>query len=192
MIGNAPILWYKYGALFLIECIASFGVPLPAGAALVAGGIFAGQGYFSITYVVLYALLGNIVGEVLFFLLVRKWREKITGFFHMNVKKGTALFKKFEGAVSNRPFLAVFVSRFIATLCSAVTALTGLSTVPFRAFLLAASLGETVNTVGYAFLGFYFGFEWEFISDLMVPIGLIILICGGVIFLLWRRRKIHE
>ena len=170
------LLLYKYAGLFLIECIASFGIPLPAGAALVAGGIFSGQGYFSLGAVIGWSLLGNVVGDIGLFYAARIWGREALRFFRVKKKEEPKPLRSFESGIVNYPFSSIFLSRFVASICPVVSAFAGLSPLPFVSYFIPMLAGEIFNTFVYVLIGYYFGSEWSYVSGLMVPIGLIVLV----------------
>jgi membrane protein DedA with SNARE-associated domain len=49
--------------LFVVVMIESFGIPLPGETALIAFGVLAGQGHYSIVSVIAVAAAGAIVGD---------------------------------------------------------------------------------------------------------------------------------
>src|SRR5436190_22924474 len=69
--------------LFLVVMIESFGIPLPGETALIAFGVLASEGHYSITSVIAVAAAGAIVGDNLGYWLIgrvgaralfRRWR----------------------------------------------------------------------------------------------------------------------
>ena len=66
------LLLYKYIGLFVISFLAALLLPLPSSSILAAAGAFAAQGYFSISYVLIVAFLGNILGDAAGYFLAQK------------------------------------------------------------------------------------------------------------------------
>src|SRR5205823_786796 len=69
--------------LFLVVMLESFGIPLPGETVLIAFGVLAAQGNYSITWVIVLAAAGAIVGDNLGYWLIgrcggralfRRWR----------------------------------------------------------------------------------------------------------------------
>jgi len=57
------LLQYGYLAVFVIILLEDFGMPLPGETALIAAGILAGKGHFSILIILLVAFLGAVIGD---------------------------------------------------------------------------------------------------------------------------------
>jgi membrane protein DedA with SNARE-associated domain len=69
--------------LFAVVLLESFGIPLPGETALIAFGILASQGHYSITWVIVIAAAAAIVGDNLGYWVIGRWG-------------GRALFERWE------------------------------------------------------------------------------------------------
>jgi membrane protein DedA with SNARE-associated domain len=59
--------------LFVVVLLESFGIPLPGETALIAFGVLASQGNYSIVWVIVLAAAGAIVGDNLGYWLIGRW-----------------------------------------------------------------------------------------------------------------------
>jgi membrane protein DedA with SNARE-associated domain len=59
--------------LFAVILLESFGIPLPGETALIAFGILASQGHYSIVWVIVVAAAGAIVGDNLGYWVIGRW-----------------------------------------------------------------------------------------------------------------------
>jgi membrane protein DedA with SNARE-associated domain len=59
--------------LFAVVLLESFGIPLPGETALIAFGILASQGHYSIVWVIVVAAAGAIVGDNLGYWVIGRW-----------------------------------------------------------------------------------------------------------------------
>jgi membrane protein DedA with SNARE-associated domain len=59
--------------LFAVVLLESFGIPLPGETALIAFGVLASQGHYSIVWVIVLAAAGAIVGDNLGYWLIGRW-----------------------------------------------------------------------------------------------------------------------
>ena len=59
--------------LFVVVMLESFGIPLPGETALVAFGVLASQGHYSIVEVIAVAAAGAIIGDNLGYWLIGRW-----------------------------------------------------------------------------------------------------------------------
>src|SRR4051812_15387112 len=59
--------------LFIVIMLESFGIPLPGETALIAFGVIASQGHYSIAWVIVIAAAGAIVGDNLGYWAIGRW-----------------------------------------------------------------------------------------------------------------------
>ncbi len=187
------LLLYKYLILFTIAFSASVILPLPAAAVLMAAGAFASQGYLDFNFVILAALLGNLLGDSLsYFLSFRFGRD-----FLMSIGLKKILASK-QFTFIERRFLAhdlatVFFSRWLVpALGTTVNLLSGLYKVPLKHFLLCIISGEIIYVVSFASLGYFFGAEWEELLSIvqnLYTIGALTSLLGLTILFYFRKRR---
>jgi membrane-associated protein len=189
------LLLYKYWGLFAMAFFSSVVLPIPASATLSAAGGFAAQGYLNIFAVLGVTLLGSICGDMLDFIVARKYGEKILDriiFFRHLIKSKS--YNKVENYISEFAPSLIFFSRFLTELSPATNILAGLTRkISYKSFFLFALLGETVYTLLYGLTGFYLGDQWQNNIFFILKFGVIVLSIG-VIFnlaqvLLYRRRR---
>ena len=182
------LLLYRYAALFSLEFLSALGPPLPSAAALVASGVFASQGYFSLTFVLVAGFFGNILGDTILFFLARRFRGPILRFLKIKEKGNAGIVGKIEYYLYSYSGTAVAVSRLSGAGSPAVSALAGISEISAKKFIIAATMGEIVYTILYVFIGYFFTVEWEDISNFALP-AIIIAVVAVVAFFVLRNRK---
>jgi len=182
------LLLYKYWALFALEFISALGPPLPSAAALVASGMFASQGYFSLALVLIAGFLGNALGDISLFFLARRFRKSILRFLKIKEKGNSGFIGKIEKYLYSHSWITVAASRLSGAGSPAVSALSGISDMPAATFVTAAIAGETVYTLLYAFIGYFVGVEWEDISNFALP-AIIVTIAIIAAFFLYKDSK---
>jgi membrane protein DedA with SNARE-associated domain len=128
--------------LFAIVLIESFGVPLPGETALIAFGVLASQGRYSIATVIAVAAAGAIVGDNLGYWLIgrlggralfRRWRW-LNSYSERVLPRAESLMERHGGKT-------VFFGRFISILRYTVAWVAGLSRMRWWRFLFWNAAG---------------------------------------------------
>ena len=179
---------YGLAFLFLIVTLESAGVWVPGETALVAAGVLASRGHFSIWAVIAVAALGAILGDNVGYWIGRIYGRKLFLRFH----RLEAVLPRAERFFRRHGGKAVFFARFIAGLRVTGAWMAGISHMPWWRFLGWNAAGGIVWATAVGLVAYYFG---RAAADLISEYG---LIGGGVVvglavlgFLglhLWRRR----
>lgn len=187
------LLVYKYIGLFIISFLAAFLLPVPSSSILAAAGAFASQGYFSISIVLLTALLGNIAGDNLGYFLARVYGisfMKKVGFDTLITSK---LYTTLSLYLQNFSYTLIFCSRFITTVGPLVNILSGITGIRYLLFFTIGFLGEVAYVLLYGLLGYFLGSEWENnFSFLLEATGVILslgLLLGTIQYMFFKKMK---
>ncbi len=183
----------NYGSPFiaLVLFLGALGFPVGASVMVIAAGAFAEQGILSWHTTAFLGLAGAVVGDALCFGLgyfARDWVEARFG------KSPT--WRNARDTFDRRAGLAIYLTRFLVTSLAIPTNLiAGGSGIRFRRFLTWDILGEITWIVLYGGLGFWFGSQWELLSNFISNFGGLLL---GLVLLgigVWaglRRLKVIE
>jgi membrane protein DedA with SNARE-associated domain len=180
----------NYGApLFgLILFLGAMGIPVPASILLIAAGAFSQQGFLDWSSIAIFGLLGAVAGDAVSFgmgFYARNWVSKRMA--------GSSAWKNARDTFESRAGMAVYFTRFLVTALALPTNLiAGGSGFKFRKFLTYDIFGELTWIILYGGLGYWFGSEWELVSDFISNFGGLILglvILGIGIWLGLRRMK---
>ena len=144
--------------LFAAVAIESFGIPIPGETALIAFGVLASQGHYSIALVIAVAAAGAIIGDNLgFWLIGRKggrallarsaWLERRTQ--HV-LPRAEALIERYGGR-------AVFFGRFVSVLRETIAWVAGLAGMSWARFLFWNAFGGVVWATGVGLLAYFGG-----------------------------------
>lgn len=169
----------NYGApLFgLILFLGALGIPLPGSILVIAAGAFSQQGLITWYSTALFGFLGAVLGDALCFgigYFARDWVDAHFG------KSPT--WKSAQDTFDSRAGMAVYLTRFLITaLAIPVNLIAGGSGIRFRRFLSYDALGEMTWIVLYGGLGYWFGSQWELVSDFISNFGGLLL---GLVFLI--------
>jgi membrane protein DedA with SNARE-associated domain len=177
--------------LFVVVMLESFGLPLPGETALIAFGVLAAQGHYSIVWVIVVAAAGAIIGDNL-------------GYWLLGRIGGRALFRRWgwlrrysdrilppaERIMKRHGGKTVFFGRFVAVLRVGVAAVAGLAHMPWWRFLFWNASGGIVWASAVGLAAFYGG---KAVADAIQRYGLyaagVLAVALVVAFFVIRRVK---
>lgn len=184
------ILLYKYAAVFVLTFFASMAVPIPSGAITVAAFFFATQGAMSAPLVFLASASANILGDLLTFLLTRRYGRRFMRRIGFGRLLDARVVQKLESRIDEHPVSTVFVSRLTTAVTPLVNVLVGFTKMPFRTFAVTAVAGEVAETGVNFIYGTFFGNEIVYVLQVAGQAGVIVAILVVLIaVLLWKRRS---
>jgi membrane-associated protein len=171
----------NYGApLFAIFLfLGALGIPVGASILVIAAGAFSQQGILDWPVTALLGLIGTVLGDAISFGIgyyAKDWVEARFG--------GLPTWRGARHAFESRAGMAVYLTRFLITALAIPTNLiAGGSGIQFRRFMTYDSLGELTWITLYGGLGYWFGSEWELVSNFIsnfggLIFGLVILVTG--------------
>jgi len=171
------LLLYKYLALFLVTLLASFLLPLPATAFIIAAGAFAAQGYFNFFEIIGVGFIGSVLGDGLGYFISLRWGKHVLNRIGFRRMLSSRKFVEMENFFSQYAISTIFFSRFLVTgLGSIINVLAGLSKVSYKKFFIFDWMGEFVYVSLYAGMGFIVGDEWRYLSNIIEEVALILLL----------------
>src|SRR6266487_3395693 len=166
--------------LFVVVMIESFGIPLPGETALIAFGVLAAEGHYSIWSVIAVAAAGAIVGDNLGYWLIgrvggralfRRWRW-LSQYSERVLPRAESLMARHGGKT-------VFFGRFVSILRYTVAWVAGLSRMEWWRFLFWNAAGGIAWATVVGLVAYYGG---KAAADAIQRYGL--FAAGGVIALL--------
>src|SRR2546423_6709639 len=144
--------------LFAVVMIESFGIPLPGETALIAFGVLAAEGHYSIGSVIVLAAAGAIVGDNLGYWLIgrlggralfRRWKW-LNAYAERVLPRAERLMERHGSKM-------VFFGRFIAVLRYTAAWIAGLGHMPWWRFLFWNAVGGIAWSVGVGLAAYYAG-----------------------------------
>jgi membrane protein DedA with SNARE-associated domain len=156
--------------LFLAVMIESFGIPVPGETALIAFGVLASEGHYSIASVIAVAAAGAIVGDNLGYWLIgrvggralfRRWRW-LHQYSERVLPRAEKVMARYGGA-------AVFFGRFVAILRYTVAWVAGLSRMRWWRFFFWNAAGAIVWATAVGLIAYYGG---KAVADTIARYGL--------------------
>jgi membrane-associated protein len=180
-----------YGAVVLgaVFLAAAVGVPLPSTLCVIAGGAFVQQGVLDLGSTIGLGLAGVLAGDVLSYGMGRLLRGPIEKRYSQS-----ALWQRAEQYFARRGGVAIFLTRCVLTpIAIPINLIAGSSAYQFGRFVAYDAAGELTWLLFYGALGYFFGSQWEYVSDLIsnasgLLVGLLIAGVGVYALLRWNRR----
>jgi membrane protein DedA with SNARE-associated domain len=149
----------QYGLvlLFLVVAAESFGVPLPGETSLIAAGVLAAEGHFSIVAVVVVAAAAAIVGDNGGYWLARKGGRRLLERLPLvggQVQKALPRAERFFDRHGGK---TVFIGRFVSLLRWTAAWLAGISHMAWWRFLAWNAAGGIVWAAAVGVVSYYGG-----------------------------------
>jgi membrane protein DedA with SNARE-associated domain len=136
-------------------------------------------------------IVGVVLGDTLSYGMGRLLRGPVQRRFG-----ASPLWLRAEATFARQAALAIVLTRCVLTpLAVPVNLIAGGSAYPVGRFVLLAASGELLWLLGYGALGYLFGSQWEYVSDLVSNAsGLLVglAITGVGIYALVRRRPVRR
>jgi membrane protein DedA with SNARE-associated domain len=144
--------------LFAVVMLESFGIPLPGETALIAFGILASQGHYSIYWVIALAALAAIVGDNLGYWVIGRWGGR-TLFERWGPLRRYAdkTLPPTERLMARHGGKVVFFGRFITVLRYTAAWVAGLAKMEWWRFLFWNALGGICWAVAVGLVAYYAG-----------------------------------
>ncbi len=178
--------------LFAVVLIESFGIPLPGETALIAFGVLASQGHYSIVEVIAVAAAGAIVGDNLGYWLIgrlggralfERWGP-LKRYADRVITRAEEFMRRWGGA-------AVFFGRFVSVLRYTVAWVAGLSRMDWWKFLFWNAAGGIAWATAVGLIAYYAG---DAVASAIQRYGLYAI--GGIVLVVvavWLvRRRLEE
>ena len=144
--------------LFAVVLIESFGVPLPGETALIAFGVLASQGHYSIEIVIAVAAVAAIVGDNLgFWLIGRRGGRALIARYAWVERRTRNVLPRAEALIARYGGRAVFFGRFVSVLRETIAWVAGLAGMSWPRFLFWNALGGIVWAAAVGLLAYFGG-----------------------------------
>jgi membrane protein DedA with SNARE-associated domain len=144
--------------LFVVVMIESFGIPLPGETALIAFGVLASQGHYSIVLVIAVAAAGAIVGDNLGYVIIGRWGGR-------NLLERWGPLRRFsrrylpptERLMEKHGDKVVFFGRFVTVLRYTAAWVAGIAGMEWRKFLFWNAAGGICWATLVGLVSYYAG-----------------------------------
>jgi membrane protein DedA with SNARE-associated domain len=144
--------------LFAAVLIESFGVPVPGETALIAFGVLAAEGHYSIAAVIAVAAAGAIIGDNLgYWLIGRVGGRALFERWGWLKRYGERVLPRAESVMARHGGAAVFFGRFVAVLRFTIAWVAGLTRMRWERFLFWNAAGAIVWASAVGLTAYYGG-----------------------------------
>jgi membrane protein DedA with SNARE-associated domain len=144
--------------LFAVVLLESFGIPLPGETALIAFGVLAAQGHYSIVTVIAVAAAGAIVGDNLgYWLIGRLGGRKLFERWPPLERYADRFLPAAERLMAKHGGKTVFFGRFITILRYTAAWVAGIGRMPWKKFLFWNAAGGICWATLVGLIAFYVG-----------------------------------
>jgi len=144
--------------LFAVVLIESFGIPVPGETALIAFGVLAAQGHYSIASVIAIAAAGAIVGDNLgYWLIGRLGGRALFGRWRWLNQYSDRVLPRAESLMARHGGKTVFFGRFVSILRYTVAWVAGLSRMSWWRFLFWNAAGGIAWAASVGLIAYYGG-----------------------------------
>jgi membrane protein DedA with SNARE-associated domain len=187
----------QYGLilLFAVVMLESFGIPLPGETSLIAAGVLAQQGHFSIVAVIAAAAAAAIVGDNLGYWVGRTGGRRLLETAPILRSYAPRALPPGERFFRRHGPKAVFLGRFVAVLRFTAAWLAGITHMAWWKFLFWNALGGVVWAALVGIVSYYFG---QAAADAIAKYGgigaavVVVLVVVAVLALHFGRKRLEE
>lgn len=181
----------NYGApiIGVTLLLGALGIPVPATLTVIAAGAFSQQGILSWPSTALIGLSSAVVGDSLSYAMGHYARGHI-----LRRLSGTPAWSQAEQSFQRWGGMSIFLTRFLITAIAVpVNLVAGSGDYKYNRFIIYDIAGEAVWVLGFGYLGYLFGSDWQIVSDFItnfggLMLGLVILMAGIVLAVRWLRK----
>lgn len=175
------VLVYRYVGLFVISFLSSLGVPVPAAITAIAAAAFASQGYLNIIILIAIGALGNILGDLTMYWLMRLYGKKVL--YRLGLRKiaESVALKDVESTVNKYSAFVILASRFQDQATTLVNIISGLGRMSIKRFFWLISIGDVVQISFYIMLGYIFADNWQAINGVVGKFGWILALVVALV-----------
>jgi len=184
---------YIYIFIFIVSFLESFaflGLIVPGAAIVVTAGLLAAKGYFSIYWLMVFAVFGAVLADLASFILGKKYfdyaaKTKIYAKYKDYFSKGEIFFKKHGG-------VSVFIGRFIGFLRPVIPFVAGTMKMNTAAFLFWAILSGILWGVSYIGFGYLSNEGLKYLNGLYDRLNYLIAFAIALFAVIFFIRKVKR
>lgn len=178
--------------LFAAVAIESFGIPVPGETALIAFGVLASQGHYSIEVVIGVAAAGAVIGDNLgYWIIGRRGGRALLSRWAWLEHRTQHVLPRTEALIERYGGRAVFFGRFVSVLRETIAWVAGLARMPWSRFLFWNAFGGIVWATAVGLIAYFGG---KALADTVSRYGLYaaVVIVGAVVLLVLRPRLMRR
>lgn len=176
------LIRHGHSVLFFWVLTEQLGVPIPAMPLLLAAGALAGAGHLNFFACLLFAVLGAVTADSVWFQLGRHEGIKILQLLCRISLEPDSCVRRTEGIFSKQGARSLLVAKFLPGLGLVTPPLAGIFRMRFRRFLLFDAIGSTLWAAAFLGLGYLFAGQIERVAARLASLGgwLLVLIVASL------------
>jgi len=176
------LIRHGHSVLFVWVLIEQLGVPIPAMPLLLAAGALAGTGHINFFTALLFAVLGALTSDSVWFQLGRHKGIKILQLLCRISLEPDSCVRRTEGVFSRQGARSLLVAKFVPGLGLVTPPLAGIFRMRFRRFLLFDAIGSALWAGAFLALGYVFAGQIERVAANLASLGgwLLVLAVGAL------------
>jgi membrane protein DedA with SNARE-associated domain len=176
------LIHHGHAVLFVWVLVEQLGVPVPAMPLLLAAGALAGTGHLNFFACLLFAVLGALTSDSVWFQLGRHKGITILRLLCRISLEPDSCVRRTEGIFSKQGARSLLVAKFVPGLGLVTPPLAGVFRMRFRRFLLFDALGSALWAGAFLGLGYAFAGEIERVAENLASLGswLLVVIAGAL------------
>src|SRR5690242_4421716 len=176
------LIHHEHVVLFGWVLAEQLGVPIPAMPLLLAAGALAGAGQLNFFASLLFAVLGALTSDSVWFQLGRHKGIKILQLLCRISLEPDSCVRRTEGVFSRQGARSLLVAKFVPGLGLVTPPLAGIFRMRFRRFLLFDAIGSALWAGAFLALGYVFAGQIERVAANLASLGgwLLVLAVGAL------------
>jgi len=176
------LIHHGHAVLFAWVLVEQIGVPIPAMPLLLAAGALAGAGQLNFFASLLFAVLGALTSDSVWFQLGRHKGIKILQLLCRISLEPDSCVRRTEGIFSKQGARSLLLAKFLPGLGLVTPPLAGVFRMRFRRFLLFDAIGSALWACAFLGVGYAFSGEIERVAARLASLGgwLLVLMAGAL------------
>lgn len=176
------LIRHGHSVLFFWVLTEQLGVPIPAMPLLLAAGALAGTGHLNFFACLLFAVLGALTSDSVWFHLGRHKGIRVLQLLCRISLEPDSCVRRTEGIFSKQGARSLLVAKFLPGLGLVTPPLAGIFRMRFRRFLLFDAIGSTLWAGAFLSLGYVFAGQIERVAARLASLGgwLLVLAVGAL------------
>jgi membrane protein DedA with SNARE-associated domain len=184
----ATISAWGYGGVVVCMAIESACIPLPSEIIMPFSGYLVTTGRFTLWGVTLAGAVGNVLGSwVAYWIGMKSGRAAAARMASWHLIRMEE-YDRAENWLRKHGLQVAFWTRLLPIVRTFVSLPAGAARVPIWRFTLYTFLGSAIWSFGLAYVGVFFGENWEKIKDVWHGFDLVVVIALLVLFILFLRQ----
>jgi membrane protein DedA with SNARE-associated domain len=183
---------HGYLVLFIATLVTQLGAPLPLAPLLVAGGVLAGEGTFSITAAVAISIVASGLGHIVWYVAGRRRGAEVLRLLcKISIEPDSCVRKTEDVFVRYGPG-ALVAAPFVPGLGAVAPPLAGIASMPVGRFLLLDSIGTALHALVFLVAGFVVGPEILAALQVASRLGGFVALAAGIAIGVWLGWKMAQ